>query len=171
MKRYLSILLVALLLVGCGEKDKVAKLEAENQALKVKLAGYEPAVEPSLAYKFAALAAEKPISQQDTSVAHAKSLLDLAAKQYNITPDEAANMSLRIADLAKKSSVNANPLEILEGATIYGAVDSKQWKKDKENFAKFGALYVANRTQVGASHEVAVRSLVALQTSIINTGG
>lgn len=168
MKRYLLVLFAAMLLVGCGDKDKVAQLEAENQALKVKLASYEPAAEPTLAYKFAVLSAGKQINQQDTSVARADHLLDLAAKQYHITRDEAANMAINIADLAKKRNAQANPLEVLDGATIYGAADSRQWQKDKNTLAEFGALYVNNRTQVGMSHEIAVRALVALQTSIIN---
>lgn len=39
MKRYLSMLLVAILVAGCSDEDKakIAKLEAENQQLKARL--------------------------------------------------------------------------------------------------------------------------------------
>ena len=158
------------LLAGCSDQEKITSLEAENQALKVKLASYEPAQQPTLEYKVAVLAAGGAIPGNDSSVLRARYLLDLASKQYGITQDEAADMALSAAERLKKEKVNGTLMDILEGVTIYGAVDGRQWKKDKQEYASFATAYVMSRVGSNLSHEESVRSVIALQSNAINLG-
>lgn len=169
---FLSVAVSAFLLAGCGGAEKVASLEAENQQLTTKLAEFEPPApdKQELAYKIAAISADAPISPNDRSVEHARRLLKIVSEQYRTPEAKIAGMLVYAVNEVKKAGGHTPALDVLEGASIFGAVDERQWDKSANAFAAFCANYVMQRTNVGSSHEVATRSLIALQSAAINLG-
>lgn len=167
---FLSVAVSAFLLAGCGGAEKVASLEAENQQLKIKLAEFDPPAQQDLAYKVATIAAGATIPSGDRSIEQARRLLKTVSEQYHTPEEKIADMAVYVANDIKKAGIDVTVLEILDGASIYGAVDGRQWRKSTDAFAEFCASYAIQRKKMTLPHEEATRGLVALQSAAINLG-
>ncbi|WP_199052927.1 hypothetical protein [Aquitalea sp. ASV15] len=162
-------LLALTLFTGCND-DKLKTLEAENAQLKTRLSHYE-IHQDSLAYRLAKLAANRDIAANDSNIQRAQQLLDTLHAQYGTKPEDIATMLGNADRMLKEKNKASNVLDIMQAASVYGAVDQRQWMLKQNGLQQFLAAYVGNSIQLDEPSPVITRSLIALQTSIINMGG
>lgn len=120
-----------------------------------------------LEQKVASVDAGRMIDVSDTSVQRTKYLLENVSSKYGITQEKAADLASFAMNELKKENQRVGTIEFLEGALI-ACADSRDWKND---LSKFTSVYLKTRIDFKVTHEVAVRSFIALQTTLINASG
>lgn len=123
-----------------------------------------PAHGDTLEYRIAVIGSGAMIPETDSSVKRARYLLSEVATVYKITQQDGGKFSVFVRDELKKSGVEVNVLDVLDGSLIAAANPSQM----KNVFQEYAAMYIVIRRDGELTHHQAVRGYVGSQVTMIN---
>ena len=123
MKRLIAVLIVGLMLGGCGDDSASEKHTLDPRSMPIE-------------YQLAFLSAGKQVSENDPSVINAKKLLDKASVLYEQPQKDIANFAVKANGVLEKDGIKESPIEVLE-ATVLANDGSLPMKGEYEKLVIF----------------------------------
>lgn len=147
MKLLLGVVLLALLLAGCGRESK-------TQAAPVKSGTNETSQNVPIEVKFATIAAGHFVAANDSSVTEAKALLDKASVKFRTSQTEIADTVVTLKNIADKEGMSFNMYQVLEAMPVIET-------RDVSNTDRFNSLitYYLTIRHSGQNHTEALAGL------------